>query len=384
MKNNYFLSLASWSIIIVASLIAGYLYWFYSNFDKVVTQVDIGPVKEVRVNPFYAAERFLSKVGKTTSSHRNYSLLDSQLETIDTLIIESTRVGLTESKRNLINDWLNNGGHIILLATELYNDDLGTSRDLFLDELGIRLYSSNDYSWDEDDELRFTSLTFEGTEVITKIELGYNYYLQDVSGEATYIGGNESSDLFAQYKVGEGMVSVLTDMDIWKNYYIDDHDHAMFLYQLIGGGQTIWFLYNTKQPSLWSSMISLIPMVIISFLIIIMAVLFSSGWRKGSPKSDDKLEQREIMQHIEAAGEFSYRSDDGKALLKSLTKSLDNKLRYSIHQYSRLDEANKKLKVSQMTSIPEKDLAIIWQDNELNHDSFVSKVLMVQEIKRRL
>jgi len=384
MKNKYFLSPASWSIIFIASLITGYLYWFYTSFDKVITQVDIGPVKEVKVNPFYAAEKLLLKVGKTATSHRNYSLLDSQLETIDSLIIESTRVGLTETKRALINDWLNAGGHLILLATEVYNDDLGTSRDVFLDELGIRLYSSNDYGWDVDDELRFTNLTFEGTDVATKIEIGYNYYLQDVSGEATYVGGNESSDLFAQYKVGEGMVSVLTDMDVWKNNYIDDYDHAMFLYQLIGGGQTIWFLYNTEQPSLWSSMISLIPMVIISFLLIIIAVLFSAGWRKGSPRSDDKLEQREIMQHIEAAGEFSYRSDDGKALLKALNESLESKLRYSIHQYNRLDQANKRLKISQLTGITEKDLAIIWQSEELGHDIFVSKVLMIQEIKRRL
>ena len=384
MKNNFRISPATWVTIFSALAIGGYLYWFYTHFDKVIKEVDRGAIQEARANPFYAAEKFLETVGKKAESQKNYSILDEDLQPYDTLIIESTRVGLTESKRQRINDWISSGGHLIVLATEFYDYDLGTSRDVFLDELGVRLYENYDYGWGEQTDDRLTKVTFNDTQEITTISFSYENYLQDDSGEATFIGGNEYSDLFVQYTLDEGMITVVTDMDIWKNYYIDDYDHAMFLYQLIGSGERVNFLYNTKQPSLWSSMISLIPMVIISFILIIIAVLFSAGWRKGSPRSDDKFEQREIMQHIEAAGEFSYRSDDGKALLKSLKESLDNKLRYSIHRYSGLNEVDKRLKISQMTAISEKNLAIVWQDDELNHDSFVSKVLMIQEIKRRL
>lgn len=384
MKNKFFLSPASWAVIIIATLITGYLYWFYSNFTKVLVEENIGPTKEARTNPYFAAEKMLNKIGKQASSHRNFSVLDGGLETVDTLVIESSRVGLSEIKRDTIKSWLSSGGHLILLATEIYNDELESSRDIFLDELGIRLYDSNEYNWDQEEDLRFTNLTFEGTDVVTKIELDTNRYITDVSGDATFIGGNASSDLFAQYHLDDGMISILTDFSLWKNYYIDDFDHAMFLYQLVGGGKNVWFLYNAEQPSLFSTMKETIPLVLISFAILLALTLFSSSWRKGSPRSDQELSQREIMQHIEAAGEFSYRSDDGIALLASLISSLEAKLRLTIYQFSRLNQQQKIRKISQHTGIKEKEVAILWEPQELNQEVFINKVLMAQEIKRRL
>ncbi len=384
MKNKISISPATWVIVIVSLIIGGYSYWFYTHFDKVIKEVDLGPTKEVKANPFFAAEKFLEKSNKVASSQRNFSVLDSGIENQDTLIIESTRVGLSENKRNTVKDWLNNGGHIILLATEIYDDDLGTSRDLLLDELGVRLYENPEYSWSYDEDEQLTRVTFQGTDQVTAVNFRQNYYLQDSKGEATFIGGNDYSDSFAQYQVGEGMVTVVTDMSVWKNYSIDEHDHAMFLYQLVGGGRTVMFLYNTVQPSLWSTMKELIPKVIISFIVLIAGLLFSASWRKGAPRKDDERVQRELMQHIEAAGEFNYRNDAGLSLLNKLSEALEIRLRKSIHQYSTLSDAKKIEKLSHLVGIEKKKLELLWQPPEQTQEDFLERVVLIQNIKRQL
>lgn len=384
MNKKVTISPATWFISVVAIAIGGYLYWFYTNFDKVIVEKDIGATKEAKANPFFAAERFLESIGKTAASQKNYSILDEKLEPYDTLIIESTRVGLTTEKRQRIKDWISSGGHLILLATELYDDDLGTSRDVFLDDLGVRLYENPDDSWDLDKEESLAKVTFKGVDAQTRILFDYDYYLQDASGDASFIGGNDYSDLFVQYDYDKGMITIVTDMNIWKNYSIDDYDHAMFLYQLVGGAENVWFLYNTVQPSLLSIMADLVPMVIISFGLMLVAILFSASWRKGPPRNDDLRVQREIMQHIEAAGEFSYRNDSGKALLEQLMVMLESRLKKSIHQYGRISTSKKIEKLSQLTGKKENELAILWQDDEQNQDSFIKKVLLIHDLKKQI
>ncbi len=383
MKNKIIISPATWVIILCAVIITGFLYWFYTSFDLVIIEKDIGVTEEVRANPFYAAEKFLESVGKNAESRKNYSVLEENLEPYDTLIIESTRVGLSDNKRKIIKDWISSGGHLVLLATEIYDDDSGTSRDIFLDELGLRLYENADFNWDQTKDERVAKFTFEGVEEETKVFFSYDYYLQDISGDASYVGGNDYSDLFVQYNYDEGMITILTDMDIWKNSYIDGYDHAMFLYQLVGGAENVWFLYNTVQPSLISKMIELMPMLLISFFVLVVAILFSASWRKGSPKNDDLKLQREIMQHIEAAGEFNYRNDFGKGLLAELMNSLDNRLKKSIHQYNQISSSKKLIKLSQFSGKSKQELAILWSDKEQNQDDFMKKVLLIQELKKQ-
>ena len=384
MRTKITISPITWVLVISAIVIAGYSYWFYSNFDKVIEEKDLGPIKEVKANPFFAAEKFLAEVGKSASTHKNFSILDQQLESTDTVIIESSRVGLSESKRNSINDWIEAGGHLIVLATEIYDDEKGTSRDILLDELGIRLYENYNYSWDNEDGDNLATFVFEDTDVETSVDFSLDFYLQDNSGDATFVGGNEYSDLFAQYQQGDGMISVVTDMNIWKNWYIDDRDHAMFLYQLVGGGENVIFLYNTIQPSLLSLMFERIPMIVISFLAIIGVFLFSYSWRKGPPKSDLIISQREIMQHIEAAGEFSFRNDNGRRLLKALTQTLEVRLRKSIHNYSKLEPKDQITKLYHLTGINRNELEILWHDSDLNQDNFVKKLILIQRIRKLL
>ena len=384
MSHKFSISPAIWIIIIVSILIGGYFYWFFTYFDKVIEEVDIGATKEARSNPFFAAQQFLHRTGKTASTQKNFSVLEGDLDSFGTLIIQSSRVGLSKNKISHLKDWLENGGHLVLLATELYDDELETSRDRLLDELGVRLYENPEDYWSQDNEEQYSKLTFEDTDVVTTVNFEQGFYLQDTEGKSTFIGGNEYLDLFAQYSFSEGMITIVTDMDIWKNYSIDEHDHAMFLHQLVGGAQDVLFLYNTVQPSIWIIMKDLIPMVIISFAIFILVVLFSVSWRKGRPRADDLHTQREIMQHLEAAGEFNYRNNSGEALLNSLMTSLENRLRKSIHQYSRLEDTDKIKKLSQLVNLNKDEVSLLWQPIERTQEDFLLRVSLVQKIKRLL
>ena len=124
--------------------------------------------------------------------------------------------------------------------------------------------------------------------------------------------------------------------------------------------------------------------MLISSAVILLLVLGGQLWRKGPAKKDTPPIQREIMQHIAAAGEFSFRSDRGLRLLEDLMKSIHSRMSQLVFGYQRLTPQKQIIKLSHITGIDKNQLATLWQVDNETQDTFVQKVQLIQEIRKHL
>lgn len=233
---NFHISKSTWAVVITIILVGSGYIWFISNFNKVYYERNVGYSTEARKNQFLAAEMFLKKLNIDIESRHDFSIFDEKAKfgKYDTAFINGSRIGMSQMRREKMHDWIKNGGHVVLLTTEFYDYDFNSSRDKFLDSLGLRYYDTSDDFTDYTEEESHTKLKFDDYSDETIIHFYDNGYIEDTSGNATFIGGTEHADQFIQYQIGDGLVSVLVDFSIFKNTRIDNHDHAIFLKQLIG------------------------------------------------------------------------------------------------------------------------------------------------------
>ena len=377
-------STVTWIILGIAVLITLFSHWYFTNFDKIYYERDTGYSVEAKRNQFLAAQQFLQQFDINFEIRNDFGVFDEPIGQFDTIFVNTSRVGMAAKRREAMTDWVKQGGHLVLLATEFYEYDFESSRDKFLDSLGLRFYSTDDDYTSYDDNESMTSFDFEGYDKETKVLFYDRGYIEDTSGEASFVAGPDHADQFVQYRLEEGLVSVLIDFSIWGNYRIDSHDHAMFLTQLIGGSEKAWLVYNRNQPSLVSLMFQHMPLIFLACAVILLAIILGQLWRVGSPIADSAHSQREIMQHIAAAGEFAYRADKGQSLLDSLNEGIHSRMAQLVHGYSRLSPAKQIEKLSAVSGIEKDRLLILWREPIDSQDAFLTRVQLVQEIRKHL
>jgi len=380
------ISAATWAVSAIVFVIGLGATWFFSNFYKEPFTRYHGFSEEARRNPFLAAQRFLETQNVEFEKRENYKLFDESIGKSDTIIINSSRVGMSAARLEKMKQWVKDGGSLVLLATEGFDYDFESSKDVFLDSLGLRYYKGDydSYSYSDDSSEDFVEFRFSESEDNTKVEFRNYGYIEDTSGDASFIAGNQYADQFIQYTLGEGLVSISTDFSIWNNYRIDDHDHAMFLRQIIGSSEKTWLLYNRIQPSLLSMAMSHAPMVVISVTIFLIVMFWSGLWRIGAKRADEEAINREIMQHLSASAEFSFRLDQGEKLIESLMESVHHRMAQLNHGYGRLTPPHKIEKIAIHTGIKKENLSVLLNNENESAEAFLEKVILIQQIRTHL
>ena len=103
-----------------------------------------------RQNPYLAAQLFIEQTAsddKTRTAVHNeiaesqfgFTLIDQLPSTDDTIIITSGRFSLGQRRTELLNQWVKQGGSLIVVAQMPYDFDNERSGDLLLDPLQIKL-----------------------------------------------------------------------------------------------------------------------------------------------------------------------------------------------------------------------------------------------------
>ena len=130
-------------ITVLAAIIGGLGYWWYTNLVWEEKEIDLGYSKEAVQNDFLAAEIFLRKHGIQATTVKNLSLLDKhrwrnlELDRNDTLVLVNANKTLDEDRYDSLYEWIENGGTLI---TSTQNPFIGThtnEEDLLLSDFGI-------------------------------------------------------------------------------------------------------------------------------------------------------------------------------------------------------------------------------------------------------
>jgi hypothetical protein len=317
-----------------------------------------GPAPEARNNPYLAAESFLRQRGLQVSHADDLRQLASLPSQGHTLLWFSDRQGMSDETVRQLMDWTSKGGHLVLIAEQLWDEKKQRSGDPLLDPLGIQQFLSDDLQQAEEDESSAdaasvpvaqpatpdntsdaaTEAEAESAQAddhypqLTKLYLpdeqapayaGFDtaFHLNDSQNRAHAWANSGAATHMLQLYAGEGMVTVLTDAWLWENQEIDLYDNAWLLWYLTQD-TVVQLVYRADRPNLLSLLFKHFPLALGALALLALFSLWYHGVRQGPLLPAASRARRQLQEHLHGSADFLLRHGGQQALLSDLQKDI--------------------------------------------------------------
>jgi hypothetical protein len=270
---------------------------------------EVGYKGKARVNPWLAAERFSTAMGHQTRSLANWRAPepDDAVWFVPAVLLNN------RSYVRQAEGWVEDGGHLVLLiqhADASTQDWTKSWLDPEFETPFKEFLASADLKLDHGSNKQSDHFVFDGRS-----------YRVDSSSEFTVSGTGGGTDLLASAPYGDGRISVIPDARIFRNRWIDEHEHAALLEAMItctrSPGNIVFM--RGMNLSLWSMIREHLWMVLFALASLVLLWLWKNLARFGPVESSQvPSELRGYERHLEALGDFQWRLDRATSLLAPL------------------------------------------------------------------
>jgi hypothetical protein len=374
-------------LLLVVSLWVGLLV--VQRLEPYEQTIKHGPSPEARANKYLAAEMFLREQKITVQRADGLDVLNGLPSTGQTLMLFAPRHNMTPRQARQVLEWASQGGHLVFVAEEIWDEEDGRSGDLLLDSLGIRqtsVYEEDDYEDDEEaesddgetleeedgaaedeaeteqapeeeqaeEEDRYPELTkiyLENEEAPAYVEFDTGYHLLDGENRAYAWANSAEATHMLQLEHGKGLVTVLTDAWLWQNDSIGDYDNAWLLWYL-GQESAVTLVYNAERDSLFSQLLKHYPAALAALALLIGLLLWHVGMRHGPLLAPPVHARRQLEEHLRAGADFLLRRAGQQHLLGSLQRDILRRARHRHPGFERLPVADQWQVLGRLTRLP--------------------------------
>lgn len=156
-----------------------------------------------------------------------------------------------------------------------------------------------------------------------------------------YTAANETGTQFISLEIGDGTVSVFTDMRFMTNKRILQYDHARFAHRLLVHDEPdskVWIQYLTEMPSIFRVLWEKAWMAVTVAAIILVCSLWALGVRFGPVIPETTLSRRRLLEHVEAGGWFLWRNNHKEVLVAQTRRALLNQAIQKHPQLHRMEK----------------------------------------------
>ncbi len=286
-------------LILLALFIAGGLaLWLSQNLVKRSVEVYTGYGEAARRNPFYLAERLLTRLGATVHSIRRLDEWPDPLDPADTLLVAIPTYALGADEAQRLLSWVAQGGHLIIGVQHPYEP--GQGLDHLLNALQVKSQRAESPATDP--------VPVQLNEAMPPLQVRFrsSLRLNDAPWQTV--------------RWGRGQATLLTDIDLFANQRLVDHDHADFLWALFqqdSPGGVLWLQYRQLTPSLAQLLWQHAWMPLLGLLLTLLATLWRYSRRLGPLLIPRSGEQRRLAEHLQASSRFLWRQGAGPMLLQA-------------------------------------------------------------------
>lgn len=413
------------ALLLFGGLLLGAMAWgFYLSIEFYEeTEKSQWSVQALR-NPYLAAQKFLRASDIEVVDADSLVKLES-LEGVSTVLItEASQVSNPRQLESVLT-WLDKGGSLIVTA-----NSFSTSDDLLLTEFGVDVDfpedEEDDINEDEDEDEEKHSISESLREYNEKIDEGMTpeeiaqQGLKDVSlteidfGDTigtleihfspnrilthAYIDGIDddaeqkpfswsSSDYgvhLIQFDVGDGLLTIISDPDIWRSQNIDSYDHAYLLWVLSSTDGNFAFLRTIQRESLWTLMTANAYDLLIALVVFTALCLWYLGHRFGPVISLDNGVRRALSEHFSATANYLWHQRSIKALLQPLRQQIFRRAHVAIPEFARADTDKRLELIARHCEFDRDTVDQILQSEKFNETTFVQTVKLLKQIEQSL
>ena len=309
---------------------------FLRTHEKVTHTEHLAPQGEASYNPLYVLGQALRADGHSTHNSPRIDLPRMQLAPGDTVLLLQDSVDVPAPTAQALLAWVERGGHLLLRTSSPYKDD-DTAQGPLLDALGVDteyyegvckpFHVADDPGHSEFCEgLRFGIDPPEGLRVERE-------------------WGDDDGLVFVRLRKGAGTIDVLSDMEFLKgtprSFSPDDvkgsladglHDPAhrdltRYLLEPNYGKGTVWLIYGSRPPTLWSRIFYQGWPVWVPLLLALLGWLWQRAQRLGSELPAPATERRSLLEHVRGSGEHLLRYGKAPLLYDAVRRAFLARLR---------------------------------------------------------
>jgi hypothetical protein len=345
-----------WVIVALLTCLLGAGLVYVGNkaipYDEVI---DRGPSPEAAANPYLAAEHFLRQQGLGVEHANSLERLKTLPAKNNSLLLLGERSNMTPRQAEQLLDWARSGGHLLLVAEALWDEETGNSGDLLLDHLQIHQALS-----DEPDEPvparkqkspDLTKLYVDNETAPAYFSFDTDFNLTDPKHLAQFSANSAQSSHLMQLNLGHGRVTVITDSDLWKNPNIGKHDNAWLLWYL-NQGTAVTLLFNSDVDNLFTLLLRYFPQALVALAALLALALWHVGMRQGPIQAPAPKARRQLQEHLNASADFLLRRGGQGALLRALQRDILRAARRRHPGFEHLDSAEQQQVLEHLTRQP--------------------------------
>lgn len=341
-------------VLSVCLLGAGALYAWHKAipYEEVI---DRGASPEALANPYLAAEHFLRRQGLVVEHANSLERLATLPSNGNSLLLLGERSNMSPRQVRQLLEWAKAGGHLLLVAEALWDEETGKSGDLLLD--GLRIHQVLSDEPDEPAPARkkkapdLTKLYVDNETAPAYFSFNTDFNLTDPSHRAQFSANSANSSHLMQLNIGEGRVTIITDSDLWKTTGIGKHDNAWLLWYL-GQGTAVTLLFNSDMDDLLTLLIRYFPQALVALIALIGLALWHAGMRLGPIHAPAPKARRQLQEHLRASANFLLRRSGQGTLLRALQRDILRAARRSHPGFEHLDNAEQWQVLEHLTRQP--------------------------------
>jgi len=314
-----------WVGLLLACLLgAGGLYVWHKAmpYDEVV---DRGPSPEALGNPYLAAEHFLRQQGLAVERASGLERLSDLPPKGRSLLLLGERDNMTPRQVDQLLDWAKSGGHLLVVAEALWDEETAKSGDLLLDRLHIQQTLSDESEQPaparKQKKPDLTKLYVDNETAPAYFSFDTDFNLTDPKHLAQFSANSARSSHLMQLNLGQGRVTVVTDSDLWKTPGIGQHDNAWLLWYL-NQGTDVSLLFNSDVDDLFTLLMRYFPQALVALAALIALALWQAGMRQGPIQAPAPRARRQLQEHLQASADFLLRRSGQGTLLYALQRDI--------------------------------------------------------------
>lgn len=287
--------------------------------------IEQGPAPQVRSNPYLAAEQFLVDQGRAVTHVEGISALLDQQPNDQILLLLGERTDMTPSQSARLLEWVASGGHLVFVAERLWDERTGKSGDLLLDALNLQQYETIDDDTNSaakqiasaEKHPSLTRLYLDNEDAPAYFAFDTDYHLYDAGKKAHAWANSDAATHMVQMQHGHGLITALTDSEIWQNDHIGRYDHAWLLWYLTQDRE-VTLVYRTEHRNLLQQLLHYFPETLAVLLLILLFATWHLAQRQGPVSEPADRSRRQLQEHLRASADFLYRHAGQRDLLISL------------------------------------------------------------------
>lgn len=384
------------AVLLALGLLAIYVLGHLQPYQETLEH---GPAPEVQANPYLAAEHFLRQQGIEVQQADNLEVLSTLPSQGQTLMLLADRGDMTPRQAERVLQWTANGGHLLLIAERLWDEDEGKSGDILLDLLDIEQYMSDGLdaeeaegesetteAQNEDDYPDLTKLYLQNEDAPAYIAFDTSFHLYDAQNRAHAWANSARATHLLQLYHGDGLITVMSDPWIWQNPTIGEYDHAWLLWYL-SQDSAVTLLYRSDRDNLFSLLLRHFPLALAVLALLILAALWHAGMRHGPLLAPASRARRQLAEHLRASADFLLRRSGQHSLLQTLQQDIKRRARRRYPGFEKLGVAEQWQVLGRLTRLPTKAISQAMRPlpkQRLSASDFTRQVAHLQTLRNAL